>query len=71
MIYKNQDSIEIKTEFSPIVNVEVFDLQGRKIYSKDNINESFHKIKLHSKGVLIIKVQTENGNIQVKKIINL
>lgn len=71
LIYKNQDSIEIKTEFSPIVNVEVFDLQGRKIYSKDNINESFHKIKLHSKGVLIIKVQTENGNIQVKKIINL
>ena len=54
-----------------IQSVSIFDVQGKNIFSKNNINTTqFETEKIRStKQLLIVKIQLENGTIVEKKII--
>jgi len=67
-IYKNMDFIEINSKSSEIGSVEIYDLSGRRLFTKSGINEHLYRIRPAAKGVLIVKVQTQNGKIETKKI---
>src|SRR5690606_2196212 len=72
LIYKNQDFIEVSSKVSPIDSVEIYDLQGRKIFSQDNIKASKFQINAKHFGtqVLVVNVTTENGVLSNKKMVN-
>ncbi len=69
-IYKDNDFIVVESGKEKILSVELFDLSGRNIHSNNKVNANFYKTKSSSKGVLIIRVQTRNGEIKTKKAIN-
>lgn len=69
-VYKQNENIVISSKTEKILSVELFDLQGRNIFKNDKVNANFYQIKSNSKGVLVVKVQTNDGKIITKKIIN-
>lgn len=72
LIYKNQNFIEVSSEISPIESVEIFDLQGRKLFSESKINAFTFQINAKQFGlqVLIVNVKTTNNGLTGKKVIN-
>src|SRR5690606_35277737 len=44
MIYKNNGNIEISSKNSKITEVELFDLQGRKVFNKAKVNSNLLQI---------------------------
>lgn len=72
MIYKNAGNIEISSKNSNIISVDVFDLQGRRLFSKSGINNNIFQVKFDrfATQVLVVKVRTENGVLTNKKIVN-
>jgi|GEM_PF-1508566 len=69
-IYKDKDYIIIESKTEKIFSVELYDLNGRNIHRNNKVNANIYQTKSRSKGVLMIKVQTQNGKIVTKKIIN-
>ncbi|GEM_PF-2767219 len=71
-IYKNDNEIVAQSEKEKILSVGIYNLQGRVIYDNQNVNELEFKINSDrfEKGILVVKTQTENGEVQTKKIIN-
>ena len=63
--------IKVKSNKENITSITVYDVLGREIYNKDNIN--FRELNIEeikpSQQALIIKVVLENGQIVSKKII--
>ncbi|MGL5235764.1 MAG: T9SS type A sorting domain-containing protein [Empedobacter falsenii] len=51
-------------------SVELYDIQGRKIFVKNNIRASVYQVESSAKGVLVIKVLTEDGKMKAQKVIN-
>ncbi|RZJ63186.1 MAG: T9SS sorting signal type C domain-containing protein, partial [Flavobacterium sp.] len=70
IVYQNDNSISIASATATIKAITVFDMQGRKIYSKEDVNASDAVITgLTAKNQpLIITIQTVNGTVS-KKII--
>ncbi|MDR2382500.1 MAG: hypothetical protein LBD76_01270 [Prevotellaceae bacterium] len=70
IISTSKQSIKVNSDTSNLLKkIEVFDLQGKTIYSKTGINSSEYSVKIWS-GLkfCIVKVQTENF-VSAKKII--
>lgn len=68
VIYSNY-GINIKNDLENIKKVSIFDTLGRLVYEKD-YNDHFVNFQLNTKGVYIIKIKFEDGNIVEKKVIN-
>lgn len=70
VLVKNNE-LTIQAYQSAIASIEVYDVLGKVIYSKNGINNiQFNTNQITtSKQALIVKVQLENGEVVVKKII--
>ncbi|RZJ70074.1 MAG: T9SS type A sorting domain-containing protein, partial [Flavobacterium sp.] len=70
IVYQNDNSISIASATATIKAITVFDMQGRKIYSRQDVNASDAVVAgLTAKNQpLIITIQTVNGTVS-KKII--
>ena len=70
VLVKNNE-LTIQTYQSAIANVEVYDVLGKIIFTKNGINnKQFNTNQITaSKQALIVKIQLENGEVVVKKII--
>lgn len=70
VLVKNNE-LTIQTYSSTIANVEVYDVLGKVIFSRNEINNKQFNTNqiMASKQALIVKVQLENGEVVVKKII--
>ncbi|HLV24389.1 MAG TPA: GEVED domain-containing protein, partial [Moheibacter sp.] len=70
-IYKNGDFIEISSN-DLICSVVLYDIQGRQLFIQSEIN--FDKFKINTRQfksqVLVVQVETKNGKITNKKILN-
>ena len=69
-IYNSNNSIVIKSNNSNIVSIQLFDIQGKKVMEKNSINSQSFNLESKEKGVLVIKVSTEDGKIKTQKIVN-
>lgn len=71
IIYKQNESIVIDSNRMNIINVKVFDIRGRLLLEKKNLNEKNINFNLETANqVLIVKVLTNDDLITSKKIIN-
>lgn len=70
VLVKNNE-LTIQTYQSAIANVEVYDVLGKVIFTKNGIhNKQFNTNQITaSKQALLVKIQLENGEVIVKKII--
>lgn len=69
-IYTHNEDIKIESKNEKILSIELFDMSGRSTYKNEKVNSSHYEIKSSSKGIIIVKVQTQNGEIVTKKLIN-
>lgn len=69
-IYKQDQNIVVESKTEKILSVELFDLNGRNIHRNQQVNANRYQIRSHSKSVLIVKVQTQNGKVVSKKVLN-
>ena len=70
-IYKQNQDLIINSGTNLIANVEVYDVRGKLILSKKNINASEIKIFTGaSREVLIVKMTSDKNEIITKKLIN-
>jgi hypothetical protein len=69
-IIKQGKHIAVKSTNESISKIEVFDILGKSIYTKNNINENeFNSSDLHMEAqVLLVKVTLENNTITNQKI---
>ena len=70
IVYKDGSVINVSTGTTQISDVRVYDIRGRKLYSKDGINATTTSISnlQAAKEVLIIEVNTVKGKVS-KKIV--
>ena len=71
IVYKQNQDIQVETTNYLIDSIEVFDIRGRKLFGKKEINSNKFSIKNldSSQQVLIVKIISEDGIIVNKKII--
>lgn len=69
-IYKDRNYIVVDSKTAKILTVEFHDLNGRNLYRDEKLNTNYYRVKIASQGVLIVRAQTENGEIQTRKLIN-
>ncbi|MFA7687683.1 MAG: S8 family serine peptidase [Moheibacter sp.] len=69
-VYQNESQIIVSSKTEKIVSVELFDMIGRNLHKNEKVNANLYQIKSNSKGVLVVKVQTQNGDVLTKKMIN-
>ena len=70
-VITGNEKIGIKSYLEPIEKVLVFDILGRKIIEKNNINQNevfFEKLNIHNQN-LILKIILTNGQVLTKKIL--
>lgn len=70
IVYNTNNTIVVDSKQSKIVSVELYDIQGRKVVDKNKINANTFQVQSSAKGVLVIKVLTEDGKVKTQKIIN-
>lgn len=68
-VYTQKENIIVNSKSEKINSVELFDLTGRKIHSNNNVNANQYEMETNSKGVIVVKVQAENGKMIDKKVI--
>ncbi|MES2485058.1 MAG: carbohydrate-binding protein, partial [Bacteroidota bacterium] len=70
MVYQQNGAINISTGTIQMTDVTVYDIRGRKLYSKSNINATETTITglTTANGVLIVEINTPQGKVS-KKII--
>jgi hypothetical protein len=67
-IYQSGNVLTISAKEN-LQSVELTDMQGRKIQSSKNINNTFYTMELNNpNGVYIMKVKLENGTTKTQKI---
>ncbi|SMC43445.1 T9SS sorting signal type C domain-containing protein [Moheibacter sediminis] len=69
-IYTHNDNIVVSSKSEKILSVELFDMVGRNIFRNEKVNTNHYEFKSQSKGVLIIKVLTQKGEIITKRVMN-
>lgn len=72
VVFKNNGSIYIKSNGSAINNVKLFDVRGRLIIEKANLNASETSIESekYANQVLIVQIADDNNKVVTKKIAN-
>lgn len=68
-VFKDGDHFIVESMKSKIVAVELIDVQGRKVFSQSKLNTNRFQVNTAAKGVLIVKIETENGEIITKKVL--
>lgn len=70
IVYKNQNNIGINSSNAAIKAVNIFDVRGRLLYSKENINTNETVISdlVSEQQVLLINITTDKGKV-TKKIV--
>lgn len=66
VVFSSDNKINIKSRIN-IKEIEVYDISGRSIYRKENINDNTLQTTSLTKGVYIIKSVLVNGKIITKK----
>lgn len=71
VVFNTNNQISIKSANEPIDQVLIYDLQGRVIFSKDNVSAQEFSTPASSVShqVVVVKVTTENKAVLVKKVI--
>ena len=71
-ITKKDRQIEITSSRDKILEVEIFNLSGRSVYKNKKVNSKTLNVQasLFGKQIIVVKVMTETGEIETKKIIN-
>lgn len=70
IVYTKNNTIVVDAKQNKISSVELYDIQGRKIFVKNNIRASVYQVESSAKGILVIKVLTEDGKVKTQKVIN-
>jgi len=70
IIYTHNQNIVISSKYEKLQSVEIYDLQGRSIRSSKNVNADIYSFRPGTKGIWVVKVQTESGKMVSRKIIN-
>src|SRR5690606_17292353 len=70
-IYQDNNQIVVSSKTEKILSVELFDHQGRKLHSNAKVNANLYQIQSAPFGtqVLVVKVQTQIGEVVTKKVI--
>jgi hypothetical protein len=69
--YSTNNQLFINSENATLSKVEVFDIQGRKLFSKKNLQTNEMNLKINKLNqLLILKITLENGNVVTKKVIH-
>ncbi|MEZ5194827.1 MAG: T9SS sorting signal type C domain-containing protein, partial [Bacteroidales bacterium] len=68
LVYKNNEHLIISSNNETLQNVKVYDIQGRLLVHKQDINASMVTIlEINAKNqVLLVDIQTENGSVTKK-----
>lgn len=71
-VYNDNKSIRIKSNLSALSEVKIYDISGRQLYVKSNINNKEITINnvTQCEQMLLLEIKTENGIKTIKKIIN-
>ncbi|MFT3793885.1 T9SS sorting signal type C domain-containing protein [Flavobacterium sp.] len=71
VVYKDKQTIHVETSNITMKSVKVFDLRGREILTKDNINSSKTEISnlLAAQQVLLVQITSTDNVIVTKKIV--
>jgi len=70
VIYTHNRTILIDSSSEKIASVEIYDIQGRKIHGNTAVNANNYSFNPGSKGIWVVKAQTESGKTITKKVIN-
>ncbi len=71
-IFKRDGKVQILSTNEKISDVEVFGLNGSTVYFKSDVNSKEHDVMLSgiTKGIVIVTVKMEDGEIISKKFVN-
>jgi hypothetical protein len=71
VVYQQNETIKIDAGAIIMAEVKVYDLNGRTIFERKNINTNQAVLSVAAaKGVLLIKITSNDGKVIAKKIIN-
>ncbi|WP_396185856.1 reprolysin-like metallopeptidase [Flavobacterium sp.] len=72
VVYKNDEVISIKSNGTAIENVKLFDIRGRLLFEKTNVNanETTIESSKFANQVLIVQITSDDKKVVNKKIIN-
>lgn len=71
IVYNKNQELTINSGTVMMDDVKVFDIQGRLLYNKTNVNASEIKINTTTKNeILLVKITSKNKEIVTKKVIN-
>ncbi len=71
IVYKQEENVVINTGKVDMDNVKIFDIRGRLLIEKSNINTSNIKLNTGTTNqVLIVKITSKTNEVVTKKIIN-
>ncbi|MFD0984270.1 T9SS sorting signal type C domain-containing protein, partial [Flavobacterium myungsuense] len=71
LVYKQSQEVVINTGTVQMSNVKIYDIRGRLLVSKSNINASQVKMYAGStQQVLIVKITSDTNGVVTKKVIN-
>ena len=69
VVYTDNNTIVVESKNATLLSVELIDLQGRTVAAKNNIKANTYRVNTSAKGVLVVKIQTADGNVITKKVI--
>jgi hypothetical protein len=71
IVFKKGNQVQLVSDDKTIQNVTIYDVLGRSIYQKNNINTLEHTTNViqTQKQLVIIKIKTEDGLEITKKIL--
>lgn len=71
VIYKNDNQIVVNSGNATMQSVKVFDLTGRLLVNKKDINATSTTLSVNAKNqVILVQVKDTNGSVVTKKVIN-
>jgi hypothetical protein len=71
IVYKKDNNIVINSGNIEISNVKIFDISGRLMVEKDNVNSSETKINIDSiNQLLLVQITSANNFVITKKVVN-
>ncbi|WP_395045478.1 beta strand repeat-containing protein [Flavobacterium sp.] len=71
VVYKQNQDLNINSGSTIMSSIKVYDINGRLLLTKNNINASETKVNLkNTNQVLIIKITTDTNLVVTKKVIN-
>lgn len=70
--YSSNENITVNSNNKKVNKIEVYDILGRKLFESKNVNHNSFSINsiLKENQPLLLKIQLENNEIQIKKIIH-